>query len=291
MQQYVYKTGVRVIIHNQSIVSFPDEDGFDVPAGKQTNVAISRTIINRLPEPFSNCIDELTESVAQKNDVLKEMFDQKQTNKIKMYQQNYCLKICQQNYFIRMCGCFSYALKSLNLSTITLNGCYEQTELDCIESADVQFANSDEINICYSKCPQACHETKFEYKMSQAAFPTRSYASQLNSSNISGIDYFQAFLQKKSTYAGPTYEIVRQTGLMLNLFYESRSIASINEWEAFSFQSLISSIGGNMGLFTGASILSLIELVEYFISLLTLLFFKPHSQPQQQKQQKQQKEK
>ena len=81
-----YKSGFRVIVHNQSVIPFPDEDGIDVAVGLQTNVAISRTFYNRLPDPYSKCIDSFTSTVAQKNDVLAEMFKQKQSGKISDYQ-------------------------------------------------------------------------------------------------------------------------------------------------------------------------------------------------------------
>lgn len=75
-----------MIVHNQSVIPFPDEDGIDVAVGLQTNVAISRTFYNRLSDPYSNCIKDLSATVAKKNVVLDEMYMQKGTGKISGYQ-------------------------------------------------------------------------------------------------------------------------------------------------------------------------------------------------------------
>ncbi len=47
-QKYNFKGGVRIVVHNQSITPFPNDDGIDVATGQQTNVAISRSFVNHL---------------------------------------------------------------------------------------------------------------------------------------------------------------------------------------------------------------------------------------------------
>ena len=98
--QFAYKSGFRIIVHNQTVAVFPDQDGIDLPNGVQTNIGISKKFINRLPSPYSNCIDELTEDIAQQNDILTMMFEKKQDNEIKQYQANYCMAICYQKYIV-----------------------------------------------------------------------------------------------------------------------------------------------------------------------------------------------
>lgn len=86
-QQYTFKSGIRLIVHNQSYTPFPFENGIDVATGLQTNVAISRSFTNRLPYPYSNCIDELNEKTSSQNEILAKMYEKKRANQIKVYQQ------------------------------------------------------------------------------------------------------------------------------------------------------------------------------------------------------------
>lgn len=255
--QYIYKTGIRIIVHNQSYVPFPDEDGIDIATRRQTNIGIRRKFINRLSDPYSNCVDELNDQVASKNNILLEMNKQKQSGQIKLYQQQYCLKICQQYYYVDKCKCYSYALLFLNVSDYfnspNVFGCVSPSDVQCLETADLEFTNSDAIDQCYAKCPQQCNEIQYDLRVSEAHYPTYNYYASIFS-DFSGVIDYDAYNEKTSLL------------VMFNVFYESNIYTIIQESPSITFYSLIANIGGNMGLFTGASVLSLIELVEYFLS-------------------------
>ena len=90
---------MRLIIHNQTIVPFPNEEGIDVAIGYQTNVAISRTFIKKLPSPYSDCLSELTSETAERNELIKTIFTD---YPFKTYTQRYCMKVCYQEYIIGM---------------------------------------------------------------------------------------------------------------------------------------------------------------------------------------------
>lgn len=51
-----YKSGFRIVIHNKTEKVFPEEDGFSVQTGVETNVAVSRTFVTRLSKPYSDCM-------------------------------------------------------------------------------------------------------------------------------------------------------------------------------------------------------------------------------------------
>lgn len=86
---------MRVVIHNQSVIPFPDEEGFDVSTEFQTNIEISRKSISHLSEPYSNCLSEIDPSIFKKKNTktLQQLYIEfGQTN----YNQKYCLKVCFQ---------------------------------------------------------------------------------------------------------------------------------------------------------------------------------------------------
>jgi hypothetical protein len=170
-QQYTYKTGVRVIIHNVSIVTFTDIDGIDVAVGSQTNVAVSRTFMYRLGTPYSDCIDDLNEEVANENSILEMMYEQKQTNLISQYQQDYCLQMCYQIYIISQCNCTDMSLYFLNVSTSSsynITGCVSTANLNCLSNADQTFYNGDQVDQCYSYCPVECNQIVYDTQVSTA---------------------------------------------------------------------------------------------------------------------------
>ena len=170
-QQYTFKTGFRVIIHNKSIVTFSDKDGIDVAAGSQTNVAVTRTFMFRLGAPYSNCIDELTDAVASQNDMLALMLEKKNAKKITQYQQDYCLKACYQTYIISQCNCSDMSLQFLDVKSKTVanaTGCVSSIDIDCLTEKDLEFYNGDQVDQCYSKCPIECNQIVYDTQVSTA---------------------------------------------------------------------------------------------------------------------------
>ena len=166
-QQYVYKSGIRVIVHNQSITPFPDQNGIDVSPGQQTNVAVSRTFINRLSLPYSDCVDELTQTKAVGNDLLIEMLSLISRSKVKKYEQEICLKICFQKYINSECNCSDFSLAFLSINNQS-EGCYMSDQVECLSKANQRFYNGQPINECYSKCPIECSSIIYNTQVSTA---------------------------------------------------------------------------------------------------------------------------
>ena len=254
--QYVYKNGFRIIIHNQTIYSFPDQDGIDVSALMHTNIGIKRKFLRRLPSPYSDCIDELSEADAAKNDILKEMLNQIQSNKIKQYQNDYCMAICLQKFIVNKCKCLKLSLASLNVNFYDekgnlTTGCYLKTDVECMVSADKEYHNSDAIKECYSQCPNECNKLLYELQVSQSRFPNQWFTD--------------AFLIDKE----------ESSPLAVNIFYETLEYQLITETPQFTFDYLVANIGGYLSLFTGMSFLTFIEFFELIASpILAAIRFK-----------------
>lgn len=53
-----YRSGFRIVIHNQSTDIFPEEDDLNVGPGLETNIGVSRLFLSRLPSPYSDCIGD-----------------------------------------------------------------------------------------------------------------------------------------------------------------------------------------------------------------------------------------
>ena len=49
--------GLKVYVHNQSFVPLDYDTALSVEAGKQTNIAVTRTFASNVPQPYSNCVD------------------------------------------------------------------------------------------------------------------------------------------------------------------------------------------------------------------------------------------
>lgn len=246
-QQFTYKSGVRVIIHNQTVIPFPEEDGLDAATGQETNIAITKTFVNRLPYPYSSCVQTLTNSNIHSNRVINLM---KNKYDLKQYDQKTCIKICQQLYIIQVCKCSDLSIPYFDENQT--KGCTNVDQVKCMQTANLQFFNSDSVSDCYENCPIECNSVKYDTQVSISNYPTQWYSNLFNNWTNSTTLFNQT----------PTFAFLQQTTLMLNVFYGELNYNVVEQIPAVTLDSLMAYIGGTFGLFLGTSILSLGEVLE-----------------------------
>jgi hypothetical protein len=124
-----------------------------VSPGKLTNVAISRTYVERLDTPYNDCLNNLTSSkynyLIKKSNTLNIM---KNTLKYKIYSQNLCIKMCIQKYIYDKCNCIDLTLPPI-FNIQTGMGCSTSTQIECSNNIETIFFNSDGVSKCQIECP------------------------------------------------------------------------------------------------------------------------------------------
>lgn len=98
---------IRLYVHHPSINPVLFKEGIHVSSSTETNVLIHQTNLNRLPAPYSNCIEDITLPDELKTDIaLRTLVIDK------IYTHKYCTLLCFNDYIIRKCG------KSINQMTL-----------------------------------------------------------------------------------------------------------------------------------------------------------------------------
>lgn len=261
-QQYSYKSGIRLNVHNQSILSFPKDEGINVPTGLQTDIVIKRTIISHLSSPYSNCLKDPVDYT--QNVILKTMLNNF-TSATSVYKQSYCLKVCLQQYIINYCGCYDYSFPILN--TTNLRGCFELNEIDCIRSTYLKYIKNNQDNYCYAMCPIECNEIQYDLQISTSSYPTEWY-SNLMKNDMNFIELVNS-TQPFRNYS-LDYSFLKQNTLLVNVFYDKMLYTSISETPSMTVDTLIATFGGNLGLFLGVTVLSLVETFEIIFNIIYL---------------------
>lgn len=91
--------------------------------------------------------------------------------------------------------------------------------------------------------------------------------------------YYQSYLKfhtDVNTRMNPanTNPSITKNCLYLNVFYDDLATTYTSELPAVTAISLFGSVGGNLGLFIGISILTFVELLELFINIILILISK-----------------
>ena len=265
--QNTYLNGFRIIVHNQSVDSFVQEDGQNIPVGRQFSIAIQRNFISYLPLPYNDCIEENFNDFYQ-NDLIE--FIKTSMNKT-TYSRKYCQKICTQLYAIKKCGCYDYSLPHIpnyKNDNLRVYGCFSDRDLTCLEyNYNILFENFLQ---CDQYCLMECNPKYFSKLVTMGTYPTTWYANQLLKSN--GLTQTLINNNLNSSILSLTY--LQNTVSKVNIFYQNMIYTSVTESPASSLSDLISFIGGNLGLFLGMSFLSLVEVIDILIQLIRILIRK-----------------
>ncbi len=125
----------------------------------------------------------------------------------------------------------------------------------------VFFSNDFIDSQCVPLCPLECERTEFDKSVSFNAYPTPYYEFQLlQSGNLKGV-------YDPSEYSQP----LRNNIAYLKIYFDSLSYTMITESPSISLITLISNIGGSVGLMLGVSFATVVEIIELTVKILVVV--------------------
>ena len=213
--------GVKIAIHTQSEPPLPDDQGIGVPPGRNAFISIKEQNIK--DQTGQNCNSDI--------DVSSFNFLQ---GEYTTYSESACLVDCIYTSMADDCECIGarsfYSPDTAAYSQ--LPNCTLE-KICCIVN---ELVSPNECN-----CPAACSSVLYESTVSYSYFPAE-YISQ-SFATIFGIpvDFF------------PT------NFLEVSVYFETLNVETQTTSSAYSFVALLSDIGGQLGLFLGVSVISIIE--------------------------------
>ena len=222
-----FDAGVKVAIHTQSEPPLPDDQGIGVPPGMNTFISIKE----------KNILDKTGRDCKSPEDLSNLNFLQ---GEYSTYSVPACLVDCihtkvADNYECIVASSF-YSIDTPRYSQ--LPNCTLE-KLCCIED---DFLSP---NAC--DCPTACSSISYETTVSYSQFPADYISNNLASFfNVSAMIFPTNFLQ-------------------ISIYFETLNIDTETTNSAYSFIALLSDIGGQLGLFLGLSIISIMEFGTWLI--------------------------
>ena len=121
--------------------------------------------------------------------------------------------------------------------------------------------NDNQDAYCYKQCPIECNEIIIDMKTSYASYPSLWYAD-LMLNNSAFINMVKQTSTATNTTTTIDYDFISKNTLLINIFYNTMGYTYIEESPAMTIDNLIAIFGGNLGLFLGVTILSIVEFIE-----------------------------
>ncbi|CAI9162644.1 unnamed protein product, partial [Rangifer tarandus platyrhynchus] len=147
-----------------------------------------------------------------------------------------CRIDCETRYIVENCNCRMVHMPG------DAPFCTPEQHKECAEPALGLLAEKDS-NYCLCRTP--CNLTRYNKELSMVKIPSKTSAK-----------YLEKKFNKSEKY-------ISENILVLDIFFEALNYETIEQKKAYEVAALLGDIGGQMGLFIGASILTILELFDY----------------------------
>ncbi|XP_034505208.1 acid-sensing ion channel 3 [Ailuropoda melanoleuca] len=145
-----------------------------------------------------------------------------------------CRLACETRYVARKCGCRMMHMPG------GAPVCSPQQYKDCANPALDAMLRKDACT-----CPNPCASTRYAKELSMVRIPSRASARYLARKH-----------NRSEAY-------IAENVLVLDIFFEALNYETVEQKKAYEVSELLGDIGGQMGLFIGASLLTILEILDY----------------------------
>jgi hypothetical protein len=185
------------------------------------------------------------------------------------YSYDFCLEICFQIHVLNACKCYEL-YNNFYLKNTTVGMCSAKNETDCVSKFYNQiFFKNDFLSENCQFCSFECEKVIYDLVVFNSVYPTKFYVNSVGND--------PSFIKLFGNQTDFTHDL-KNNLLKLNIFFESISVTRITESSSVNFISLVSNVGGTLGLFLGVSVLSFAEFFDIILSA-TLLFYDEKIKP------------
>ncbi|XP_050960510.1 acid-sensing ion channel 2 isoform X3 [Labeo rohita] len=153
-----------------------------------------------------------------------------------VYSVSACRIECETRYIVENCNCRMVYMPGDSPY------CTPEQYKDCAEPALAALSAVEGTN-CICRSP--CNMTRYNKELSMVKIPSKTSAR---------------YLEKKFNRSE---KYITDNILVLDVFFEALNYETIEQKKAYEVAGLLGDIGGQMGLFIGASILTILELFDY----------------------------
>ncbi|XP_055116869.1 amiloride-sensitive sodium channel subunit delta [Symphalangus syndactylus] len=238
------RAGIKVMVHGRNHTPFLGHHSFSIRPGTEATISIREDEVHRLGSPYGHCM-------AGREGVEVELLYNTS------YTRQACLVSCFQQLMVETCSC-GYYLHPLPAGAEYCSSARHPAWGHCFYRL-YQDLETHRLP-CTSRCPRPCRESAFKLSTGTSRWPSAKSAG-----------WTLAALGEQGL---PRQSHRQRSNLAkVNIVYQELNYRSVEEAPVYSVPQLLSAMGSLCSLWFGASVLSLLELLELLLdaSALTLL--------------------
>ncbi|XP_006213642.1 acid-sensing ion channel 5 [Vicugna pacos] len=218
--------GIVFAIHSPVKVPQLDSLGLLSPVGTHARVTIRQVKTVHQEYPWGECNPHI------------------QLQNFRTYSTCGCLKECKARHIEQLCGCVPFLLPGNGVE------CDLQKFYNCVSPVldHIEVKGLCTKGTHNSSCPVPCEETEYPATVSYSMFPSHQALKHLSKKLNRSWDY------------------VRENLVNIEINYGDLNYKITQQQKAVSVSELLADVGGQLGLFCGASVITIIEIIEYIFT-------------------------
>ncbi|XP_059145393.1 acid-sensing ion channel 1-like [Physella acuta] len=225
---------MQIVLHEPDEEPLPLSSGFLVPGNTTLEVEISKSLKHGLPPPYkafggSTCVD--TGGGSFKNPLTR----------FNRYTKEACETECFMSFVVEVCGGCRHFLHPGNESI-----CEMEHLTDCYEIAQRQYYGGADKKKC--PCPLPCVQAHYKSSVTTSSFRQTQHFIELKQKHNVKVDQNLAYI---------------------HIFFADPVVTTMRQVAIYSAEGLLGSIGGQIGLFMGFSLVTVAEMLELIFLLAT----------------------
>ncbi len=286
------------MVHEQNTLPALFDKGIDILPGMSTSVALSSTLIKRLPHPYTDCIaDEWIPNTD-----------------FKMVP-TACRKQCLSDVIKSECGCIPAEVVPYHFPNdhycITFNASDEMQVFEqraCEKRIRQKKADQkvmDKVKSCDQSCKWRCEEVEYDMQITTSLYPTKEVMAWFytlyiynnpNRNKLLAWEHFlddrrpikglnktpEDFLYQTQGRRGATVitdsveKWISESFARVNIYFGDVTTLLKEQAPSYKWNDLLADVGGTLGLWVGVSVITIFE----FMTLISQLMLVPFKQTQ-----------
>ena len=256
------KSGARLTISNAEESPPLQSHAIFISAGAATIISLNQDFVKRQKAPFSECVESWPSFLNLRDNY-----------KRYTYTVDHCYSLCTQQQLAYECGCSQLASEwnftnDDFVANMSQNQCnlFDSEQSKCVR----QILDDYTLNRRSCSCPSACQQRRFHLETSTTEWPTEAYAPYLvsllqRSTSRRVRDFVTKAIadSNKGQHTDILKDVLKKNFARVEIHFATHSYYIVEESPKYKLQDLFGTLGGNLGLWLGWSIMAGFEMIQW----------------------------
>ena len=267
--------GVKVSVDAPGTVPFNAIETIHIPPGKWSHVQVAQETRQRMEKPYGDCHKGTEFGFFHS------------TKEEKIYTLRACTSLCVEKLVLEECDCMDANMMNLLPEmepqlTWGVKFCEDlkvSANMFLKNKNCARYYRQQGFEQCESNCSFPCSETIYKTSMSQSLWPKEYDMAGFRSAYIAGKPFEDRFVSEEQWQTLPQTELVQDNFLRLSVYHGDYRFNVFNESAAISQSAFLSQLGGSLNLWSGITIIVLMEILDLCYQIIKDKMFPPPRMP------------